>query len=171
MNNRPQQRAIRGAALSPLTPEQRQDLARIARRLFDIQDKFALLAPDVTDFDEWRHRLCRQVVERDGLRQCRQEDFLPLRAHLLRELGAHRAADREETRSLTDDRRRALAVFHRECKQATDVIENPEGYAASIARSKYKTTRIDAELSANQIWTLVFDIRRAAQHRRNKRAA
>jgi len=154
-----QGRAAAGAALSGLTSEQRMELARLARRAWD------KLENQGTPFDDWRHRQCLQAVERGGVRECRQEDYLPLKAHFLRLLGIEGEARRLEKRAAHEPHRVAMAKLRLEMAAVMDVIGQPAQYVASIARCKYKTTNLD-ELSERQLWTLVFDIRRAAQKRR-----
>jgi hypothetical protein len=171
MDDRPQKRAIRGAALAPLTGAQIRDLVLLSKRVHETHDKLGMLAEADADFDTWRHRQTMQIVERSGLTQCRQEDYLPLRAHFLQLLGYKLAARRDWAKSATDDIRQALAVLRQEKEKARDVIDDPHAYVDAIARSKYKTGLIESDLAAKQIWTLVFDIRRAAQQRRKRRAA
>jgi hypothetical protein len=87
------------------------------------------------------------------------------------QMPAARAAARDSAywaqRSMGDDRRRAQAVLRKALDEARDVIERPEDYAQTIAGCKYKA-RLEA-LSPKQMWTIVFDVRRAAQQRRKKR--
>jgi len=171
MSDWAQQRAERGAASTPLSNEQRQKLALLARRAFAHLDGIGMLGRDEQDFDTWRHRQCLQVAERDGLKLCRNEDFCHLKAHFLRLSGQVALADKVEFASASDDRRRALAVLTREIAAARDVIEDPRRYVETIAASKFKREDIERDLTSRQVWTLVFDIRRAAQKRRARRAA
>jgi hypothetical protein len=65
----------------------------------------------------------------------------------------------------------ALHKLHAELANASDVIKRPHDYVAKIAAARFKTSLIETDLAANQIWNLVFDIRRAAQKRRAARRA
>ena len=173
----PIDRATEGAALAPLSPRQRQRLAALASWSLKLQVE-AGLASDGTDFDDWRHRQCLMVAERAGLTLCRNEDYVPLRAHFLHGAGAallmlgRDRGTRLQARAAgllrkaeTEPRRWALAKLRREMAGVRDVIQDPEGYVAQIARCKFKTTDV-GELSDKQLWTLMFDVRRAAQRRR-----
>jgi glycine/D-amino acid oxidase-like deaminating enzyme len=156
-------RAVEGAALAPLTSDDRQRLARLARR--------AWLASNPQDasiaaFNSWRHQQTLMCVERRGLRECRSEDYAPLVAHFEAMLGHTRRAQNWTDRASTDRRRQALAKLRATLSHVHDVIENPAAYVSSIAKSRFKTTDVEHECSANQIWNLVFDLRRAAQRRR-----
>lgn len=157
-------RCVRGASLAPLTNEQKTRLVLLARDAWlttkpaDTNDKAA--------FDGWRHQQCLMCCERPGLTALRQEDFLHAEAHWLRMLGKGAAADRRELRAAVEPRIMALHKLRAECQAARDVIESPMQYVACIAASKFKTKLVETDLSAKQIWTLVFDIRRAAQKRR-----
>jgi hypothetical protein len=186
------QRAIDGAALSPLYPEQRRELVLLARRAWEhhrsqkaevrtqhgkvdsescllspvsclLTSDSCLLSPD--SFDHWRHQQCVQVVERPGLTACRQEDFAPLKAHFLRLIGQEAMANRMQARAEMEPRRVALHRLEAEYGAVRDVIDRPAEYVFSIARARYKCGDL-AELSEKQLWTLVFDLRRNAQRRR-----
>lgn len=163
MSDWAQERAIRGAAAAPLSADQVRSLVLLARRTFDALIERGEISKDA-DFDDWRHRECLMAVERPGLRACGNEDFMPLKAHFLRSLGAREAADRAQWVAATEPRRWAGLKLRRECEAARHVIGDPDAYIAAICRSKFKCA--PAECSEKQLWTLVFDIRRAAQHRR-----
>lgn len=162
-------RCVDGAALAPLSREQKKELILLAQRAFHRLYDAGTLA-ESTEFDAWRHQQVLQVCERGGLREARNEDFLVIQAHFLAMLGQTSIADRRRVQSQLEPRRWALAKLKQECEAAADVIDRAWDYAASIARCRFKTAQIQ-ELGEKQIWMLVFDIRRNAQHRRNKRAA
>ena len=158
---------ITGAALAPLTGEQRQKLARLARSAYDrLRRRAPASAAPLPDFDTWRHAQVRLCVERGGVTECRQEDYDVVKAHFLRVLGQAEMAERMQARAECEPRRQALGKLHRECEAAADVIDRPLEYVASIAKSRFKTRILD-DLSEKQLWSLVFDIRRNAQRRRN----
>lgn len=170
----PLSRAISGAAMAPLSREQIRELVILARKAWKVACETCGTShvPPPTShvppptFDEFRRRETLLVVERPGLRQCRQEDFLHLKAHWLRALGAVRQAERVQARATIEPRQMALHKLHAELANASDVIKRPREYVAKIAAARFKTSLIETDLAANQVWNLVFDIRRAAQRRR-----
>lgn len=159
-------RAMDGAALAPITANQRRELAILARRAFEKLYDAGQIS-ESTEFDTWRHQQAIQAVERPGLRDCRQEDFAQLKSHFLRLLGNEAMATRMQARADTDARRVAMWKLEQACKDVQDVISNPNGYLMSICRARFKTLDFD-RLSAKQVWVLVFDLRRNAQRRRKR---
>jgi hypothetical protein len=161
------QNAIAGAALAPIGSSEKRELAILCRRAWEKLGRPGLDECSTAGeaFDRWRHRQSMLCVERPGLRQCRHEDFNFLKAHMLRILGATRQADQSDLRAANAPRRQALAKLQAECRAAVS-ITNPMGYVRAIARSKFKTTLIESDLSANQIWQLVFSLRSAESRRR-----
>jgi hypothetical protein len=160
-------RCIDGAALAPLSREQKRDLAILARRAFDRVSKTSSFILHPSSFDEWRHQQVIQVCERAGLREARNEDFLTLQGHFLGMLGQTAMAERRNVQAQLEPRRWALSKLRTECEAAADVIDRPWDYASSIARGRFKTAQME-ELGEKQLWMLVFDIRRNAQRRRAK---
>jgi hypothetical protein len=161
------QSAITGAALAPIGLEEKRELAILCRRAWEKLGRPGLVAGGKVGqaFDAWRHQQAMQCVERDGLRQCRHEDFNFIKAHMLRILGASRQADQVDLRAANEPRRQALAKLKAECRDAV-AIAKPMDYVRAIARAKFKTTLIESDLSANQIWQLVFSLRSAESRRR-----
>jgi hypothetical protein len=159
-------RCIDGAALAPLSREQKRDLAILARRAFNKLYDIGQIGAEM-EFDAWRHQQVVQVCERTGLREARNEDYLTLQGHFLGLLGQTALAERRNTQAQMEPRRWALAKLRSECEAAADVIDRAWEYAASISRGRFKTANID-ELGEKQLWMLVFDIRRNAQRRRAK---
>jgi hypothetical protein len=161
-------RNIAAPGLMPLSSEQRQQLARLGRRAYE--HLFAgEFNPDAIppDYDAWRHQQCLLCVERPGLRFCRNEDFLPMRAHFLRILGKHQEADYALQRAITDPRRQVQAAFERECRQVGDVLPNARQYAAGFCRNKRGVNLDDAD--EKTLWHALFMIRRRAQQLRRAR--
>ena len=156
------EKAVNGAALRPLTREQKVALVLMAR------DAFARRAdPDrCLDFNEWRHRECMMAVERHGLTECRNEDFLPLKAHFVSLLGQTQMAQRLRVRSACEPREWALNTFDRECAKAADVLPRARDYAAGFLRRARKVALDDA--SEKQIWQAIFLVRRRAAQLRRK---
>jgi uncharacterized protein YifE (UPF0438 family) len=151
--------AVAGAALAPICAEEKRTLAILCRRAWD------KLGKPGESFDAWRHQQVLQCVERSGLRQCRHEDFNLVKAQMLRILGQAEQADRADLRAVTERRRQALAKLHRECAAAA-YIERPMDYVRAIAKSKFRTADIEADLAENQIWQLIFHLRKADSRRR-----
>jgi hypothetical protein len=159
-------RCIDGAALAPLSREQKRDLAILARRAFNKLYDTGKIS-EATEFDAWRHQQVIQVCERAGLCEARNEDFLALQGHFLGMLGQTAMAERRNVQAQLEPRRWALSKLRTECEAAADVIDRPWEYASSIARGRFKTAQME-ELGEKQLWMLVFDIRRNAQRRRAK---
>lgn len=158
-------RAMNGAALQALTNEQKTRLVLLAREAFDHLVARGALG-DAAEPDVWRREQCMQAVERPGLTACRNEDYLPLRAHFLRVLGRADAAEIAAMRAWTDPRRQALAKLRQECEAAADVMPAAGAYAAGFVRNKRGVAIDDAD--AKTIWHAVFIVRRrAAQLRRS----
>jgi hypothetical protein len=174
-------RAMASAAMAPLTREQRVDLAILARNAYGMAE-----GPDAPSrgFEAWRHRQTMMVAECAGLRECRQEDYCALRAHFLGVLAAgarrrgiepvaasaERLAGRWRDRGDTEAIRVARAALNREFARTAGALGRPAEYAAEIARCKFKTTAL-GDLSARQVWALVFDVRRAAARKAKGGAA
>jgi hypothetical protein len=151
--------AVAGAALAPIGADEKRTLAILCRRAWE------KLGRPGENFDAWRKSQVLQCVERSGLRQCRHEDFNLIKAQMLRILGQDAQADRADLRAATERRRQALANLNRECAAAV-YIERPMDYVRAIARSKFRTGDIETELAENQIWQLVFHLRKADSRRR-----
>jgi hypothetical protein len=162
-------RCVDGAALAPLTSEQRRELALLARAAFRRLCEAGALG-EAADFDDWRREQTMMCCERPGLRQSRQEDYQLIRAHFLRLVGQDSMADRAVSRGVSEPRRVAEYKLDAECQAARDVIDAPRAYVESIARARYHGARIE-ELGEKQLWVLVFDLRRNAQRRRKRGAA
>jgi len=173
--------AMEGAAAAPLVADQRRRLAILCRNAHAEAARCGLAQEP---FDVWRHRQVMMCCERDGLRECRQEDYAVVEAHMhwvlaeaRRLSGREQAARRQRERAATmavraegNPVRQARWKLRQEFLAAADVIEAPEAYAAHIARSKFRTAHIE-DLSARQVWSLVFDLRRAAAARRKRKGA
>jgi hypothetical protein len=167
-----------GAAGAPLSREQKRDVVMMAREAWFVQGKpgFAGQPDDIPEvmklsereaFDVWRHDEQAKV---DGgkhhLTAAQNHNFPLLMAHFAELAGQHDVADRWLRRTVGNDRRQAMAKLMRELYLAADVIEKPREYAESICRCKCKCGIEEA--SPKQLWSLVFDVRRAAQKRRAK---
>lgn len=160
-------RAVNGAALAPLSAEQKTRLVLLAREAFTRLTETGVLG-DAAEFGPWRHEQCQQAVERPGLTACRQEDYLPLQAHFLGLLGRKAAAEVSLQRAWDDPRRQAFAKLRSECQAAADVMPAAWNYAAGFCQNKRKVGIDDAD--AKTIWQAVFLIRRRAGQLRRKEA-
>jgi len=169
MSATPINAAIAGAALAPIGSAEKRELAILCRKAWNSLGRPGLEPGGTVGdaFDRWRRLQVMQCVERHGLRECRHEDFGFIRAQMLRILGAKRQADAAVLRAATEPRRQALARLRAEYRAAVH-IANPAGYVTAIARDKFKTTLIETDLSANQIWQLIFSLRAAESRRRRK---
>lgn len=167
-------RAVAGAALAPLTNEQKTTLVLLAKEAWeketrDHRQQTRDQRPETRDqssFEDWRHEQCQQCVERPGLTACRNEDYLPLRAHFLRLLGRDAAAEIALQRTWDDPRRQALAKLRAECEAAADVMPAAWNYAAGFVRNKRGVSIDDAD--AKTVWHAVFLVRRRAGQLRKK---
>ena len=150
---------MEGAAARPLSAEQIKSLIHLARQAYAACEAEIL-------FDDWRHGQCLLVAERPGFRQCRNEDFGPLRAHFLRLLGREDEAQAQEVRDATSPRRAAMAELNLaviDVEHAGFESRHPikgADYAAGFLRKACKTSLDDA--SAGQVWRAVYLLRRKA---------
>lgn len=153
-----------GAALKPLSGRQIRELVILAR------DAFMLEFPEPQeDFNEWRHRQCMMTVERAGLKECVNEDYLPLRAHFLRLCGRSEEAQKAQERYEIEPRTWALNKLHEECKAAEDVLPQAYKYAEGFIRNKRGVNLLEAD--DKTIWHAIFVIRRRAEQLRRKKGA
>lgn len=157
------ERCMNGAALEPMSRDQKRDLVLLAKRAWEKSG-----SPGT--FEEWRHQQVLIVTERAGLSFCRNEDFLPLQAHFLRLVGQSSMAERRVLRYETEPRRWALHKLEESIAESSDVIDRPREYVMAICRSRYKVQSLD-EVGEKQLWGLMFDLRRNAQRRRAKARA
>jgi len=174
-----QDMAARGAALGPLTRLQKTRVCVLARRAWLGLGRpgYADQAPNLPDwmrlteqeaFTLWRQAEQRKAVGVSHLTAASNRDYPELMAHFARLAGQEAGARRWELRAVGDEHRMALAKLRQEMDRERDTIERPEEYVGRIAICKFKTNDFRA-LSPRQIWTLVFDLRRAAQRRRRER--
>ena len=156
---------------SPLTKDQKQTLAMLARRAFDVEGAKARgrgeqWNGDSAHFEEWRHEHVAKACGKVGLRCCTQLDYRAVRGHFNDLLGNTRAAFEDNYAAQTEPLRQAQAVLVRELKVAGLSIN----YAIAIAQRQYRCTLDD--LNRNQVWSLIYTIRnRAAAKRRQPQAA
>ena len=155
---------MHGGGLAPLSGQQIRELVLLARRAYALE----FPAPEM-DFDAWRHWQCQVSVERPGLTACRQDEFLPLRAHFLRMCGLTEAAKSDDFRALNEPRTRAAHALHEACREYADVLPRAMDYAAGFIRNKRHVDPDDAD--AKTLWHAVYVVRRRGEQLRRKVAA
>ncbi len=168
--------AAAGAASMPLSNLQKRRVCELARQVwkrlgrpgFSDQGGFP---PEIRLSESaactiWRQDEQAKAIGAHHLTTAQNWQYPVLMAHFFRLAGDEKNAEWWIRQTCGDDRRQAAAKLRRTFNQVRSVIGNPEEYAAAIARSKYKCT-ID-ELSSNQLWVIVFDMRRAAQRKQRK---
>lgn len=155
----------KGAALASMQPAEIKPLVMLARKAFDYLLEAGRLG-DAAEFDAWRHAQCLLTVERSGFRECRHEDFLPLKAHFLRLMGRTAEADAALVRQETQPRR--LAMFHLQeaCKEANAAAQDAGirfyalAYAGGFLRNKRGVGIEDADDKA--LWHATYVLKRKA---------
>jgi hypothetical protein len=158
-----------GAAMRPLSKLQISDLILLARQAFNLLYDSGTLS-ETAEFGSWRHQQVQMTVERAGLRECRNDDYLPLRGHFLHLLNRHAEAQECESRHLTEARTWALARLRTTCADAADVMPAAWDYAAGFVRNKRGVEIDDAD--DKTLWHAVYTVkRRAEQLRKQKRGA
>jgi hypothetical protein len=143
-----------GAALAPLSNEQKQKLAGLAALAYAQADS-------QVSFDDWRHSEVKRVVHRAGLRDCLNMHYLPLSAHFHELLGNTGKAVKDLVKAATEPRDWALNVLHREAAKVKDVLPHAMDYARGFLKNKRGVTLDEA--SDRDIWHAVFTVRRKAQ--------
>jgi hypothetical protein len=172
----PLDRAAAGASGAELSVLQKKQLCMLARSVFTQQQRRGLAPSTVAGvgdpgssaalFDRWRYEENFKACHKEHLRACTQADWPLLRAHYLRLQGRRQEARVLETRAATNDVRVAQYKLNQACQEARDVIGDPRAYVGHICITRYQ--RNLSELTARQLWTLIFDLRRNAQTRRAK---
>lgn len=176
MPNATPQRAVSGAAGARLSNEQKAAIAQLARRAWERAGRpgYADQAPDTPPalrlsqtaaLTIWRQNQQRQACGQLHLTAAGQGDYARIIAHLSQLAGDSVAATRWAERAATEPHRQAIAALTTTGQKVENVIPAPLDYARSIARDRFRSTDIES-LSPKQIWTLVFDLRRAAAKRR-----
>ncbi len=160
-------KAISGAALAPLSNEQKRELVLLAKKAWNAygQERMAQ-SLDVMDFEEWRHQQQMMAVERKSLTVCTNEDYLFLKAHFLTLLGKKDTANALRVRATCEPRIWAKSRFERECRDAADVLPHAREYAAGFLRNA-RGVDLDTA-SEKQLWHAIYIIRRRASQLRRK---
>jgi len=174
------QRAMNGAALAPLNNRQKARiciLARIAfRASFSEVGRRPPAAPSSHSsdgsairpylFKNWRHEQQRKAVGREHLTDCRNADYLALKAHFQNVAGDVKSAFRNHLRAAGDPRSWALAKLRKECAAAADVLPGAWNYAAGFLQNKRGLAIEDCP--ERDLWHAVFLVRRRAAQLRKK---
>jgi len=147
---------------SPLTNFQKQHLARLAGRAYNLQAAIARGAGKVfePDAERWRHDQVAAACGKLGLRCCSQLDYKRVEAHFLELLGEHGRAFQAQVQAETEPRRQAEAVLVRECERAGLPLQ----YAEKICQRQFRCSLFDA--GEKQIWSLVYTVRNRARKKR-----
>lgn len=165
-----------GAGGGPLSREQKKRVCLAARAGWErcgrpgFADQGADLPAEIRlsereAFDLWRQGVQSKATGISHLTCMPNREFPRLMQAFADLAGKEDESERWARRGLGDPQRQALAVLRREFARVRDVIEDPQQYVASIARSKFKSVDVEG-LNAKQVWSLVFDLRRGAQKRR-----
>jgi hypothetical protein len=105
-------------------------------------------------------------VERGGFRECRHEDFLPLKAHFLRLMGREADADAALVRQETQPRRLALHNLELACEEADAAAADAgirfdgRAYAGGFLRNKRHVSIEEADDKA--LWHACYVLKRKA---------
>ncbi len=165
-----------GAALRPMSKAQIAILIRLARSAWEMTQNDLEVDADELEFppregaisfDAWRHQVCMETVERRGFRECRNEDFLPLKAHFLRLVGRDAEADAARLRAECEPRAWALHSLRQALSEAADVMPRVIEYVEGFLRNKRGCGIDDADTKA--LWHGVYVLRRKAMLERGKR--
>lgn len=151
------ERAQRGAAMAPLSREQKMHLVLAAKEAHAV-------AGGGENFDAWRAEQAYRAVGR-RISTARNEDYLPLRAHFRNLAGDSGRAFRDHMRSHDEPRAQALHRLRIECQAAADVLPGAEAYVRGMLRNK--GTSLD-DASPKQLWHAIFTLRRKCQLERKK---
>jgi integrase len=139
-----------------LSKNEKTTLAILARQAFDVMKRAGAIDETADDF---RHRISLQAC---GCRisEARRRHFNDLKAAFLVITGDTAGALNAGTRAQTEDVRIALAKLRAELR--FNHLQEP--YANHICRSKFKCDLQDA--TANQLWSLYFDVKKNRKRQR-----
>lgn len=155
---------IEGGGKPPLSARQKSVLIRLAREAFMyLVDRGEL--GDAAEFDVWRRAQVMQSVERAGLRECHNEDFLPLKRRFLQAMGREDEAAAAEARSENETRTWAVARLHQACIEVADVMPYAWDYAMGILK---KHGMDDQNAEPRWIWRCLYTVKRRAGQLRAK---
>ncbi len=137
-----------------LSNEQKARLCMLSRQAFAVVHG---RDPATTaEADAFRHAEVEKATGKHGLTLCVQGDYKTIEAWLLDLAGMSGAAFEAQLAQGTEAKRLALYKLDEACKAAEKTL----AYAAAICRSKHKCALGDA--TSNQIWKLVFEMKKRA---------
>ncbi len=175
-----QRRAADGAAAAPLTRVQKGKICELAAKAWRARGEPFFAGQDgvppearlsrTLALETWRQEEQDHVVGKRSLRHCGQGDYCLLMEHFARLAGDFDKADYWQRRAAGDGSRRALWFLKNQIAKARPVLGDADAYARSIALDKFGRGRF-ADLSARQLWTLAFDVRRASVRKLRRREA
>jgi hypothetical protein len=149
------------AALAPLSSRQRQVLGFLARLAWEESGAAG-------SCDDWRHAEVRRTVRRGRLKECLNEDFLPLAAHFNALIGNMDVAFKASLKSINEPRSWDMFCLYREVTAVKDVLPGAMNYARGFLHKQRNVTLEEA--GHNEIWHAIFTIRRKAQSLRKKKS-
>ena len=159
------QRAMNGAALAPLNNRQKAAICILARRAFEHLAESGSLG-DAAEPENWRHEQQYLAVGKTHLTDCRNADYLAIKARFQDLAGNPVAAFRTHLRAANEPRSWALIKLRKECAAAADVLPRAWDYAAGFLLNKRGLAIEDC--SERDLWHAVFLIRRRAVQLRKK---
>ena len=171
--------------MSALSIKQKQHLAQLARRAFNLegakarssgvnehdiqiapdwQTAMAALAAEGSNkaFEEWRHQHVARACGKQGLRCCSQLDYKTVEAHFLHLLGEDGRAMNAHVRADSEPRRQAEAVLVKKCKECGFTLN----YAAGLCQAIHKVALDDAPPGV--IWKVIYTVENRGRARSKK---
>lgn len=176
-----QERAMAGAAAAGLSNRQKQLLCMKALKAWEAQGRPMYADPDMPAelrmgkslaFETWRQLEQERVTGERSLRRSGQAAYCALMAHFSKLSGDEGGAAWWGRRAGEDDARRARAALRREMNgpRAYVILGRPSAYVAALCRDKFGV-RTWEQLAPEQLWQLVFTLRRAITAKERRKAA
>jgi len=147
----------------PLSNPQKARLVQLARAAYTRAMLNVARGPGGENFDTWRRRVIFELLGKEGLRECGDEDFGALKAHFLQLAGDDAGAMNAHIEARQVVKRRAAWRIGR-CLKA---LGKPMAYAEAIARRQFQGRGVD-ELSDGEAVQLAMTL--SQNERRAKRA-
>ena len=179
MNAMQQERAMEGGRGVRLSREQKAKVCQMAQRAWERLGRPMYAdqgdTPDCLRLSKslaletWRQLEQERVTGKRSLREMGQGEFCLLMAHFAQIAEEYDAAEFWGERAESDGKRRAIFALRREIERADPALGHAQRYVGAIAEDKFGTTNL-SQLGEKQVWTLVFDLRRAVARKREKAA-
>lgn len=170
-----QTRAVAGGNSGRLSREQKAKVCQMAQRAWENQGRpmyadqgdmpAELRLSKSLGFETWRQSEQQVLTGKRSLREMGQGDYCLLMAHFAQLAGEWDEAEYWGRKAQSDEKRRALWHLDQEMRRAAEALGHAQRYVCAIASDKFGTADF-AQLGAEQVWTLVFDLRRAAARKR-----